>query len=128
MHISHLLFYTAEKKILLVISYPFHIFKILLFQNLTLMNKVTQQICAHYHARSNTHATNILTDTLALTCMLQYTCTITDAHTRTRNITLDKMHAQILKHQTIMQQHALNRMHSTASTQHHAFNSIDVTT
>ena len=94
----------------------------------TLMNRVTQQIRAHYHASSNTHATNILTDKLALTCMLQYTCTIIDAHKQTLNITHDKTHAQILKHQTIMQQHALNRMHSMACTQHHAFNIIDVTT
>ena len=89
----------------------------------TLMNKVTQKIRVHFHERSNIHATNILKNTLALTCMLQYTCTITDAHAQTLNHTLDKTHAQILKYQTIMQQHALNSMHSTACTQRHALNS-----
>ena len=88
----------------------------------TLMNKDTQPIRVHYHARRNKHATNIFNDTHALTCMIQYTCTITDAHTHTLNHTLGKTHAQILKHQTIMQQHALNSMHSTAWTQWRALN------
>ena len=89
----------------------------------TLMNKVTQKIRVHFLERRNIHATNIFSHTLALTCMLQYTCTITDAHTQTLNHKLEKTHAQILKYQTIMQQHALNSMHSTACPQRHALNS-----